>query len=58
MGTQSTITEMLLEGGCEPAVHRPREFAVRLMKKVKHAFDPTGILNPGKIFNESSERRG
>ena len=26
----------------------PEEIA--LMKRVKHAFDPHGILNPGKIF--------
>jgi FAD/FMN-containing dehydrogenase len=26
----------------------PEEIA--LMKRVKHAFDPRGILNPGKIF--------
>lgn len=25
--------------------------ALNLMKQIKHAFDPNGILNPGKIFN-------
>jgi len=25
---------------------------IALMKRVKHAFDPTGILNPGKIWTE------
>ena len=25
---------------------------IDLMKRVKHAFDPHGILNPGKIFPE------
>jgi glycolate oxidase len=23
---------------------------IALMKRIKHAFDPQGILNPGKIF--------
>ena len=26
------------------------EDVIALMKRVKHAFDPHGILNPGKIF--------
>ncbi len=25
---------------------------IALMERVKHAFDPNGILNPGKIFTE------
>ncbi len=25
---------------------------IALMKRIKHAFDPLGILNPGKIFPE------
>lgn len=27
---------------------------LQLMKAIKHAFDPKGILNPGKIFNSGS----
>jgi len=30
----------------------PAEIA--LMKRIKYAFDPKGILNPGKIFPEES----
>jgi glycolate oxidase len=26
------------------------EVQLNLMKKIKQAFDPNGILNPGKIF--------
>ena len=26
------------------------EFQLELMRKIKHAFDPNGIINPGKIF--------
>jgi len=26
------------------------EMQLQLMKKIKHVFDPNGILNPGKIF--------
>ncbi|MFA9220188.1 MAG: FAD-linked oxidase C-terminal domain-containing protein [Sediminibacterium sp.] len=26
------------------------EVQLNLMKKIKEAFDPNGILNPGKIF--------
>jgi len=28
------------------------EGGVRVMKRIKHAFDPEGILNPGKIFED------
>jgi FAD/FMN-containing dehydrogenase len=27
------------------------EIQLELMRKIKFAFDPEGILNPGKIFN-------
>ncbi len=33
------------------------ESGVELMKRVKQAFDPLGIMNPGKIFAKSSRRR-
>ena len=32
--------------------------AVELMRQVKRAFDPADILNPGKIFPETSEEGG
>jgi len=28
---------------------------IALMKRVKQAFDPKGLLNPGKIFPEDGE---
>jgi glycolate oxidase len=28
---------------------------IALMKRVKHAFDPKGLLNPGKIFPAEGE---
>jgi glycolate oxidase len=31
-----------------PIVFPPHH--LQLMRKIKHAFDPNGILNPGKIF--------
>ena len=30
---------------------------IELMKRVKNAFDPHGIMNPGKIFAKSNRRR-
>ncbi|WP_116695899.1 FAD-linked oxidase C-terminal domain-containing protein [Limnohabitans planktonicus] len=57
MGTQSTSTEIQLGWDFRPALDRPRECTGSLMSQVKHSFDPTGILNPGKILSVSSERR-
>ncbi len=40
--------------GCVAARHLPKcrdEVAIATMRAVKHAFDPLGILNPGKIFD-------
>ena len=39
--------------GFAKAPYLPLELSaetIALMKRVKHAFDPDGILNPGKIF--------
>lgn len=33
------------------------EFGIELMKRIKQAFDPNGIMNPGKIFAGSERRR-
>ncbi|WCK55112.1 FAD-linked oxidase C-terminal domain-containing protein [Aneurinibacillus sp. Ricciae_BoGa-3] len=30
---------------------------IEIMKRIKEAFDPNGIMNPGKIFAKSSRRR-
>ena len=27
------------------------EIGIEVMRQVKHAFDPNGILNPGKVFD-------
>jgi glycolate oxidase len=32
--------------------------AMALMKRIKTAFDPLGLLNPGKIFPESTDQAG
>ncbi len=29
---------------------------VKVMKRIKESFDPEGIFNPGKIFDEGNER--
>ena len=33
---------------------------VNVMRRIKHSFDPHGVLNPGKIFADESteEKRG
>ncbi len=36
-----------------PKMVGPR--AIEMMKRIKKAFDPQGLLNPGKIFQETSE---
>ncbi|MFW5438071.1 FAD-binding oxidoreductase [Paenibacillus apiarius] len=33
------------------------EAGIALMKGIKHAFDPNGIMNPGKIFAKSARKR-
>jgi glycolate oxidase len=30
------------------------EVQLNLMRGIKHAFDPNGILNPGKIFTKNA----
>ena len=32
-------------------VHETGEEAVEVMRTIKRALDPNGILNPGKVFN-------
>jgi len=31
---------------------------IALMRRIKHAFDPNGILNPGKIFPDEAVEPG
>ena len=44
-GRNSPFTAALLKHIEEPGIE-----LIALMKRVKAAFDPQGILNPGKIF--------
>jgi glycolate oxidase len=32
------------------------EDAIALQRRIKHAFDPNNIMNPGKIFPEPSRK--
>ncbi|MBN2329742.1 MAG: glycolate oxidase subunit GlcD, partial [Candidatus Omnitrophica bacterium] len=43
--------------GCMKAKYLPLlvgESGIQVMKRIKQAFDPDGVLNPGKIFVDSN----